>query len=357
MTRTARRRWGRDLGSEVDGVAFGPAGPVFLHGYDPPAGGKWFDSVIPGKVGAFDRQSGELLWSSPCEVGYGRGFGAGLDAGGDLVVLGPSQGGHRITRMAAASGEALDVQPLAEFDAAWVHTDLCLCVAARRVFALSTAAMVEAWAFQREGQRYHLAARDGNRVHVSFSLQAKRLQGVLLLDAETGRYQGELLAPAQPQIHGLVADGGVMALLVEDLEAALPEELQRQMALERLLAEDPDGDGESFGEGAGDVGGGSTGGAGGILVLDPSRGPEGAPLWFRRLAGGRDELAETAIVLDSQKLYLKQGALVTVLDALTGRSLGQAAVPGLDEAVAWAVRQGAFLVAEETRVSVFELPD
>ena len=45
-----------------------------------------------------------------------------------------------------------------------------------------------------------------------------------------------------------------------------------------------------------------------------------------------------------------------VRDALTGRTLGDWAIPGLDERVDWRVSQGAGLLAEETRVSVFELP-
>ena len=59
MTRTARRRWSREFQGEVDGIVLGEAGPVFLHGYDPPAGGKWIDNVIPGKLGAFDRNNGD----------------------------------------------------------------------------------------------------------------------------------------------------------------------------------------------------------------------------------------------------------------------------------------------------------
>ena len=74
MTRTARRRWTRELENTlVDGIALGANGPVLLHGYEDPVGGKWIDSVIPGKLAALDRTSGSVLWSSPCEVGYGRG--------------------------------------------------------------------------------------------------------------------------------------------------------------------------------------------------------------------------------------------------------------------------------------------
>jgi hypothetical protein len=36
--------------------------------------------------------------------------------------------------------------------------------------------------------------------------------------------------------------------------------------------------------------------------------------------------------------------------------LGELTLPGLDERVAWKVSQGAGLLAEETRASVFELP-
>ena len=49
--------------------------------------------------------------------------------------------------------------------------------------------------------------------------------------------------------------------------------------------------------------------------------------------------------------------LLEVRDQLTGRLLGDLVVPGLDEFVAWSVADGAFLVAEETRATVFEVPD
>jgi hypothetical protein len=48
--------------------------------------------------------------------------------------------------------------------------------------------------------------------------------------------------------------------------------------------------------------------------------------------------------------------LIDVRDALTGRALGEWTVPGLDESVAWEVCQGAALVAEEERASLYELP-
>jgi len=315
-----------------------------LHGYDPPAGGKWTDSVIPGKVGAFDRQTGEILWSSPCEVGYGRGFGAGLGEQGELVVLGPSGNGHRMARMAIDSGETLGVQAVPEFDSALVDPDLCICVSAKRVTGLLTTPMAECWTYHREGQRYHLAARVGERVFVVFSHKDKRQQGVLVLDAQTGRYAGELLEPSQPVVHAIEAAEGQLALLVDDLEALLPAELAREMALERLLAEDPDNPEAPPEEGSG-----------GLVMLDPRATPGSVPRWYQRLSA--DAGGEASIALDSGKLYMARGALLEVKDGLTGRGLGELAVPGLDESVAWGVRQGAFLVAEETRASVFEIPD
>ena len=63
-----------------------------------------------------------------------------------------------------------------------------------------------------------------------------------------------------------------------------------------------------------------------------------------------------AVTADSDKLYLVRGALLEVRDGLSGRTLGEWVVPGLDERVAWRVSQGAGLLAEERRVSVFELP-
>ena len=52
-----------------------------------------------------------------------------------------------------------------------------------------------------------------------------------------------------------------------------------------------------------------------------------------------------------------KGALLEVRDQLTGRALGELVVPGLDEYVDWSVATGAFLLAEETRATVFEIPD
>ena len=65
---------------------------------------------------------------------------------------------------------------------------------------------------------------------------------------------------------------------------------------------------------------------------------------------------DVGISLDSGKLYVTRGAILEVWDGLSARSLGELTLPGLDERIAWTVTQGAALLAEETRASVFELP-
>ena len=90
--------------------------------------------MIPGKLGAFDRATGERLWIAPCEVGYGRGFGAGIGQQGQVLVLGPSQGGHRMVRMAAADGELLEAADIEPFDDAVVRPDVVVCANARTVW-------------------------------------------------------------------------------------------------------------------------------------------------------------------------------------------------------------------------------
>ena len=81
------------------------------------------------------------------------------------------------------------------------------------------------------------------------------------------------------------------------------------------------------------------------------------PLWLKILeTANLDERPPASISADSGKLYLERGAYLGALDALTGRALGEWTVPGLDEQIAWCVVDGAGLLAEETRISVFELP-
>jgi hypothetical protein len=338
-TRTARRRWSRDLEAEVDGIAITSAGPVLVHSYEPPAGGKWRDSVIPGKLAALDRHTGDVRWNSPCEVGYGRGFGAGLGASGEVLVLGPSQSGYCVARMDPASGELAEAREIEPFDEAHVGADLCLTLAARRVTALSSAGLTEAWRYARPKERYHLMARDGELVYVAFTSESARSQGILELDAQSGELRDTLLEPSQRVIHGLSAGGGAVAAIVSDLEqTADPETLEQRLVL---------GAGRRPGEVRGL----------GIAVLPRGARAGQAPLWVEALESDEDEFPEALIQLDAGKLYVARAALLDVVDVLTGRRLGRLTIPGLDEQVAFRVSQGAALLAEETRLSVFEIPD
>lgn len=340
MTRTARRRWTRELPNQVDGILIGDTGPVLLHGYDPPAGGKWLDDVIPGKFGAFDRNTGESVWMSPCEIGYGRGFGAGFNGDDEVVVLGPSLQGHSIARMSVQTGELLGAREIEAFDEAVVQPDVSVCVTPRRVCGILTTDMVESWVYAREGERYHMVGRAGDLVFVVYSVDRAGKQGVLCLHAETGEYAGSLMEPRPVRIHSMAVDQGAIVLVVGDIAPALPPDALREHLARSSMEEDPQLDGLS------------------MLAVTPSDEPGQDPLWFEVLpVEAREDLPEVSIAVDRGKLYLARGAILEVRDALTGRSLGELTVPGLDEFVAWRVANGAGLLAEETRVSIFEVPD
>jgi len=324
MTRTARRRWSREFQGEIDGIALGETGPVLLHGYDPPAGGKWIDSVIPGKLAALDRATGDALWTSPCEVGYGRGFGCGLGQQDDVVILGPSNRTHRIARMSLSTGELLGAREIGAFDQAVVAGDTCLTVTPQRVVGIMTSALLEVWSYDRDGERYHLAGRDGAYAYVVYTDTARRRQGVLRLDVESGEYVDSFRDPEYPVVHDMVAGGGLLILLIGNRVPPRPGQASgpEQLRLEAYRCDEAGAD----------------------------------PLWTEVLSGESDELPDASIRLDCGKLYLARDAMLEVRDALSGRMLGELTLPGLDEHIAWTVSQGAGLLAEETRASVFELP-
>ncbi len=325
MPRTARRRWSKEFNGEIDGIALGETGPVIIHGYDPPAGGKWVDNVIPGKLGAFDRNSGEELWVSPCEVGYGRGFGAGFGDQEDVVVLGPGTTGYRIARMSLDSGELLGVGEIRPFDRALVYPDMSVTVTQDRLCGIMTAAMAELWTYSQDGERYHIIGRSGNQVLAVFTdVNAKR-QGVLRLDVECGDFVDVFLAAEYPMIHEMVAADGFLGMLVSD----------KAPNRNRSAGKPPSLRMEAF-------------------QVEPG----GAKaLWRSPIENDSyDEMPEVSISLNSEKLYVASSAHLDVLDVISGRSLGEWTLPGLDERVGWEVAMGGGLLAEETRASVFELP-
>lgn len=337
MTRTARRRWSRELQFEVDGIAVAHSGPVLVHVYEPPAGERWIDAAIPGKLGALDRSSGEILWVSPCEVGYGRGFGAGFGGQEDVIVTGPSSNGHRIVRMTLASGELRDAKPIPAFDEAIVFDDIVVIASKRRVVAIDTKTLQERWTYSRETERYHNIARQDSRVFVVASNEKTKKQGLISLDVKSGKFDTALIPMEQSVIHDLAADSGSLTVLLDNLTAALPRE-----ALIEYLRK---GDDQELGPGLA------------LFALKPGAKSGDAPLWYEALSGEEDgEFPEVAVHADAGRLYVVKGALLEARDGLSGRKLDDWAVPGLDERVAWSVAQGACLVAEETRVSIFELP-
>jgi len=339
MTRTAKRRFVRELSSIVDGIAFGPTGPILVHMYDPPAGDVWMDDVIPGKLAALDRASGEVLWQSPCEVGYGRGFGAGIGADQDVIVLGPGSRGHLIARMSLADGKLLGMNEIEAFDEAHVSRDAALTVTPRQVLAYDSRTLKEAWQYQRPGERYHHVARAGSRVYVVYTHESNKKQGVLCLDVQTGDFQHEVLSPRLSVIHGIAVSNDGVVVLSRDLAQVLPREVMPQFMTS--LARQSEGRVDSLS----------------LLATPFGAQPGEAPLWFDILSTApRDELPDVAIASDGGKLYVMRGALLEVRDGLTGRALDEWAVPGLDESVGWQVSSGAGLVAEESRASVFELP-
>jgi hypothetical protein len=350
MTRSARRRWAAEIDLQIDGLALTPRGPIFAHVYDPPAGGKWAEDVIPSKLLAFDRTSGERLWAAPCEVGYGRGFGAGLGPDGDLIVVGPTQAGHRAVQVSASTGEQLGGVDVPEFDEAMVEGGSVLIVALTSLTRLDAASFEAKWALQAKDDRFHSSATDGQTLFVAVSTKRNRSQGLRAYTVARGGKSGDILAQGQATILGLGAEDGLVTVLVEDLASALPEDLSRDYQLAKLMSEDADG-----------FGGESAGGhsAGVVAFAWDAAEKRAEAKWFLDLAGPGSELepGDASIRVDSGKLYVAQGAILSVYDLVSGRPLGEVAVPGLDDFVAWDVSDGALLVAEETRLSVYEIPD
>jgi hypothetical protein len=148
------------------------------------------------------------------------------------------------------------------------------------------------------------------------------------------------MAPSVTVVHAIAVTEGVLVALTCDLDRVLPPEALAEFTLE--LARHPDqGPRDNLS----------------LLALRVDARPGDMPLWYEILETRQvDELPEVSISADSGKVYVERGALLEARDALTGRALGEWTIPGLDDQIAWQVVDGAGLLAEETRVSVFELP-
>jgi len=241
---------------------------------------------------------------------------------------------------------------LPEFDEALVDGKHVLIVALTSLTRLDSASLEAKWALQAKDDRFHSSATDGKTLFIAVSTKRNRSQGLRAYTVARGGKAGDILAQGQSTILGLGAEDGMVTVLVEDLASALPEDLSRDYQLAKLMAEDSD-----------DFGGGSLGGEGGsagVVAFAWDAGEKRSEAkWFLDLSasGLEDDPGEASIRVDSGKLYVARGAMISVYDLLSGRPLGEAAVPGLDDFVAWDVADGALLVAEETRLSVYELPD
>jgi hypothetical protein len=177
-------------------------------------------------------------------------------------------------------------------------------------------------------------------VFVVATHQSSKRQGILCIDAHNGEFQGEVLAPRTALIHAIAASGEGLVVLTRDLASALPREVVSQFMIELARREDA-----------------RRGDTLSLLALPVDSNAGDAPLWWEILSTQPvDEVPEVGISAESGKLYLVKSALLEVRDTLTGRLLGDWAIPGLDESVAWQVASGAGLLAEESRVSAFELP-
>jgi hypothetical protein len=240
--------------------------------------------------------------------------------------------------MSLETGELVAAGSMPSFDFALVAPDVCVVAAAERVAAYDSESLKEVWRYSRPGERYHSVARSGERVFVVYSIKTTKKRGVLALKAKSGKFDAVVIAPKQTTIHDIAADEKGLVVLLDDLEAALPRE-----TLIAFLSQSSDEDLAKRGPS--------------LLSVEPGSSDGDAPLWFERVpVADADEAGDIATCADSGKLYVVRGAMLEVRDALTGRTLGDWAVPGLDERLSWSVAQGAGLLAEETRVSVFELP-
>ena len=206
---------------------------------------------------------------------------------------------------------------------------------------ISTSDLFEAWTYQREGERYHSVAFCGGQVVVVYSDANTKKYGLLALDSEDGSFDSILLPPKLPMIHSIAGESGAVVLLTNDLLQVLgPDQAGQFLGELSMLSED-------------DVLTDTL-----SLLALPGGHTDGEPaLWWKVLSTEAvEDIPEVSISADSGKLYVVRGAMLEVCDILSGRTLGEWTVPGLDEQVCWSVASGAGLLAEEHRLTIYELP-
>ena len=241
--------------------------------------------------------------------------------------------------MSLSTGELEGVSNIPAFDDAVIGPDLCLCSTAGQLFAVDSETLEVVWEVgASEGRRFHHVRRAGDRALAVFSEVETGGHGVLSHDVSEGSDELMLVAPVQPTIHDLAVTGDVVVLTTSHLDSLLPPDSAAELAMEM---EEQGGEEDKLS----------------IVALRYDADPGDAPLWYRILASDEEDVPEeVALHADSGKVYLERGSYLEAMDALTGRQLGDWIVPGLDEMVAWGVADGAGLLAEESRVSLFELP-
>jgi hypothetical protein len=255
--------------------------------------------------------------------------------------MGPSSQGHRILRMSIETGELLGESAIKAFDEAIIRDEASVTITATKVTGISTLDLVEMWTYSRADERYHSVAFCGGKIFVVYSNANTRKYGLLALDAEDGSFDSVVIPSKLPMIHGIAGDGSTLVILTSDLMQALsPSDAGRFIGELSMMSED-------------DVLTDTLS----LLAITGSHSEEDPALWWSVLATDPvEDIPEVSISADSGKLYVVSGAMLEVRDLLSGRSLGEWTVPGLDEQVCWSVGSGAGLLAEENRLTIYELP-
>jgi hypothetical protein len=227
------------------------------------------------------------------------------------------------------------------FDEALIRDEISVTITATKVTGISTRDLEKMWSYHRADERYHSVAFCGGKLFVVYSNANTRKYGILALDAEDGSFDSVVIPSKLPIIHGIAGDGSTLIILTSDLMQGLcPSDAGRFIGELSMMSEyDVLSDTLS------------------LLAISGSHSEDDPALWWSILATDPvEDIPEVSISADSGKLYQVSGAMLEVRDLLSGRPLGEWTVPGLDEQVCWGVGSGAGLLAEEHRLTIYELP-